>query len=275
MNKKTRKKPEALVWHHFTRHGDAVFLSLGKEIRIAVLSVATLAVACPDSAVAHMAMSQRPAEAEAQMALATSSGGEDEPLDLTALQHGDLLFCVASPSRDGIAQAIVSVTEGYDLQQVSHVAIVCKETDGQVYALEASGRHGVWLNPIDSFMVHSDHSADGKPLVLLGRLKDTSCVAASVEKAKTYLGRPYDFQYQPSDSALYCSELVHYAYLDADGKEIFPQVPMSFHDKSGQVTQFWKDYYSRWNMAVPEGEPGTNPGGISRSDQIDIIGKFF
>ena len=275
MNKKTRKKPEAIVWHHFTRHGDAVFLSLGKEIRIAVLSVATLATACPDAAVARMAMSQRPAADEEQLALATSSGGEDEPLDLDALQHGDLLFNVVSPSRDGIAQAIVSVTEGVDLQQVSHVAIVCKEADGTVYALEASGRHGVWLNPVDSFMVHSDHTAEGRPMVLVGRLKDTSAVAASVARAKTYLGRPYDFQYQPSDSALYCSELIHYSYLDGEGKYLFPQQPMSFHDHTGRVTLFWKDYYRQWNMAVPEGEPGTNPGGISRSDQIDIIGKFF
>ena len=263
------------MWHHFTRHGDAIFLSLGREIRIGVLSVATLAVACPDSSAAMMAMSQHPATDEDTTTAVASSPSGDEPLDLSVLQHGDLLFCVASPSRDGIAQAIVSVTEGIDLQRVSHVAIVCQEPDGRFYALEASGKHGVWLNPIDSFFVHSDHTSTGKPMVLFGRLKDTSCVAASVQKAKTYLGRPYDEQYLPSDSAIYCSELVHFSYFDHEGKEIFPQQPMSFHDQSGQVTPFWKDYYRQWNMSVPEGEPGTNPGGISRSDKINIIGKFY
>ena len=283
MKKTTFKKTEAIVWHQFTRHRDAIFLSLGREIRIGVLSVATLAAACPDSSAAKMAMSQRPAADEDGITAAASSasagaaspGSDDEPLDLSALQHGDLLFCVASPSRDGLAQAIVTVTEGIDLQRVSHVAIVCKESDGHTYALEASGRHGVWLNPIDSFFVHSDHTQAGLPMVLLGRLKDTAPAAAAVEKAKTFLGRPYDYQYMPSDSAIYCSELVHYSYFDAEGTPLFPQQPMSFHDKSGHITQFWKDYYEQWNMAVPEGWPGTNPGGISRSEKIEIIGKFY
>ena len=275
MNKTTIKKPEAIRWHHFSRHGDAIFLSLKKEIRISVLSVATLAVTCPNSSAARMAMNQHPTSVEQiNNASASSSGGEDNLLDLTALQHGDLLFCVASPSRDGIAQAIVTVTEGIDLQRVSHVAIVCIESSG-TYALEASGEHGVWLHPINAFFDHCDHTSEGNPMVLLGRLKDTSNVAASVEMAKTYLGRPYDYQYMPSDSALYWSELIHFSYFDTEGKEIFPQVPMSFHDKSGNIPSFWKDYYRQWNMSVPEGWPGTNPGGISRSEKIEMIGKFF
>ena len=275
MNKTTIKKPEAIRWHHFSRHGDAIFFSLKKEIRISVLSVATLAVTCPNSSAARMAMNQHPTSVEQiNNASASSSGGEDNLLDLTALQHGDLLFCVASPSRDGIAQAIVTVTEGIDLQRVSHVAIVCIESSG-TYALEASGEHGVWLHPINAFFDHCDHTSEGNPMVLLGRLKDTSNVAASVEMAKTYLGRPYDYQYMPSDSALYCSELIHFSYFDTEGKEIFPQVPMSFHDKSGNIPSFWKDYYRQWNMSVPEGWPGTNPGVISRSEKIEMIGKFF
>lgn len=61
MNKQLfQKKSKAIVWHQFTRHGDAIFLSLKREISIGVLSVATLAVACPDSATARVAMSQRP-----------------------------------------------------------------------------------------------------------------------------------------------------------------------------------------------------------------------
>ena len=275
MHQTSQKKPEAIRWHHFSRHSDAIFLSLKKEIRISVLSVATLAVACPDSSAAQMAMQPHATMEAAPDCAGTSSSGEDELLDLTALQHGDLLFCVASSSRDGIAQAIVSVTEGIDLQRVSHVAIVCQESNGEMYALEASGKHGVWLNPIHSFFVHCDHSAEGHPMVLLGRLKDTTSIASCVEKAKTYLGRPYDYQYMPSDSALYCSELVQLSYIDHAGEAIFPQVPMSFHDHNGQILPFWTTYYQQWNMAVPEGEPGTNPGGISRSDKITIVGKFF
>lgn len=267
------KKANAVRWQHFSRHGDAVFLSLRKEISIGMLSVATLMSACPDSSAARMAMRQH-------MATEQDSGSDsleesDSLIDVSSLMNGDLLFCVVSQSRDGIAAAIVDVTEGVDLLQVSHVAIACQGGDGKMYALEASSRHGVWLNPIDSFLVHNDHTADGHPMVLAGRLKDRSIADASVERAKAYIGRPYDFKYLEGDSALYCSELVHYAFKRNDGSFVFPQVPMSFHDATGKVTDFWKAYYKKWDMDVPEGWPGTNPGGISASDQIDIIGKFF
>ncbi len=267
-----QKKPEPIVWKQFTRHSDAVFLSLGREIRIGVLSVATLAASCPGNATAAVSMG---VQQSAGMVVAADVGPEDELLDVSELLHGDLLFTVTSPDRDGVAKAIASVTEGYDLLQVSHVAIVCQEADGQVYALEASSEHGVWLNPIQAFLDGCDHTSEGRPLVVVGRMKDRSNVGESVERAKTYLGHPYDNKYMPGDTELYCSELVHYAYLDNDGNALFPQEPMSFHDKSGKVTQFWRDYYREKNMEVPEGLPGTNPGGISRSSKIAIIGKLY
>ena len=77
------------------------------------------------------------------------------------------------------------------------------------------------------------------------------------------------------DSAFYCSELVQKCYLDADGHEIFPAIPMSFHDKTGIVTPFWKDYYARRGLEVPEGEPGSNPGDLSRSRHLSILFRFF
>lgn len=186
------------------------------------------------------------------------------------LEHGDLLFNVQNSGK-GLGGAIVDVTKGIDGAKISHVAIVCKEEDGSMYALEATGRRGVCLTPIDTFMVHAHKSEDGKPLVLVGRLKDRSMVVESVARAKKYLGRPYDWLYGDTEDAIYCSELVHFAYLDAEGNYIFPQQPMSFHDDSGKTTQFWIDYYKKYGLTVPEGEPGTNPGGISQSDKIEII----
>lgn len=268
-----KMKADRICWKQFSRHGDAIFRSLGREIRIGVLSVATLALATPDSASAMMAMSQQKhGEDDALASLASSE--EDDALDLSALQHGDLLFNVTSPTRDGLAQAIVNVTEGFEDLQVSHVAIVCKRR-GRIYALEASGENGVWLNPIESYFAKADRSAEGKPLVLLGRLHDVSGVKASVRNALKQLGKPYDDLYLPGDSAVYCSELVQMAYVDGKGNEVFPLIPMSFHDKSGNVTDFWKEHYAKRGMQVPEGWPGSNPGGISRSEKVVIVKRFF
>ena len=92
MNKKQlNKKPEAIIWHHFTRHNDAIFLSLKREIRISVLSVATLAVACPDSSAAQMAMSQQTPMNEERGTLAASSDDEDTLLDLLQMATSDSL----------------------------------------------------------------------------------------------------------------------------------------------------------------------------------------
>ena len=54
MFKKQQKlKADVIRWHQFTRHGDAVFLSLGREIIISTLSVATLLTATLQTAQAQ------------------------------------------------------------------------------------------------------------------------------------------------------------------------------------------------------------------------------
>lgn len=261
------------MWTHFTRHGDAIFLSIGRHICIGVLSTATLSAVSPDDSVAAMATNQRnDMMREENFA---HDDEVDETLDLSDLRHGDLLFCVAATKSTPVSTAITRSTQGFDALRIDHVAIVCQEPDNQLHVLESTSPHGVQLVPIHSFMARHRQKTTGKYLVVLGRLKDTATLSASVERAKTYLGRPYDFQYLPGDSALYCSELLHYSYFDSAGKPIFPQIPMSFHDDHGVILPFWHDYYRQWNMPVPEGQPGTNPGAISRSKHINIIGKFF
>lgn len=258
-----------IVWRQFTRRKDAAFLSLGKQISIGVLSVASLASVVPSSATAQT------------VRIATQGSPADEggittigATDMALLEEGDLLFNVVSPQADGLSVAITDVTEGYDLRSISHVAIVCKRGES-TFALEACGKHGVWLNPLDSFVVHADKSADGRPMILVGRLKDRTNVTASVSKALTYVGRPYDYVYMPTDEAIYCSELVQLSFTYADGREVFSQEPMSFHDSTGKVTDFWTSYYAERGLTVPEGLPGTNPGGISRSKEIDIIYSMY
>ncbi len=197
-----------------------------------------------------------------------------ESVKMPEMQNGDLLFNVVPPSGTELATAIADVTCDSDQVQISHVAIVRRRGD-DVFALEATTKKGVVLTPIDSFFAHADISADGKPYVILARLNDTTGVAQSVCRAEKHLGKPYDTLYMPDDSAIYCSELVQLAYLDGAGKAIFEQIPMSFHDASGNITDFWIEHYRHYNMEVPEGEPGTNPGGILRSEKLSIVERYY
>lgn len=81
-------KKEAVCWRKFTRRNDAIFLSLGKEIRIGVLSVATLAFATPDSAVAEVSMGSSFDMAEEEsMTLALAA----DETDGTLLQNAEVV----------------------------------------------------------------------------------------------------------------------------------------------------------------------------------------
>lgn len=176
---------------------------------------------------------------------------------IASLREGDLLFCAKQNGNP-----ITDVTQGVDGMKIDHVAIFHR-VGGKLFALEAIHK-GVCLTPIDSFMARRE-------TVVAARLKDTVGVALSVERALKYVGKPYDFNFMPDDSASYCSELVQKCYRYKNGELVFKPIPMSFHDKTGKITPYWKDYYSRQGLQVPEGEPGSNPGDLSRSGAIKII----
>lgn len=40
---------------------------------------------------------------------------------------------------------------------------------------------------------------------------------------------------------------------------------------TGEFYEGWIDYYNKLGASIPEGVPGINPGGISRSDKIKIL----
>lgn len=207
-------------------------------------------------------------------------GCSDERVSVSDLRGGDLLFVV-----NGQGNNITDVTDGVDGLGIDHVAVF---SDGDV--IEAIPKYGVVENPLDSFLVRL---SDGES-VLVGRIEGLD-VEESVTNARKFLGKPYDDIFMPSDSAIYCSELVQKSFVFKDGlkerdqnvKEVdskatgsgtkhfvFGTIPMSFHDSTGNVTEFWTKFYSARGLAVPEGEPGTNPGQLSRDPNVKILGRL-
>lgn len=185
------------------------------------------------------------------------------PLAAYDLQEGDLLFACSDT-----ANAITRVTSGVQDLPIDHVAVVHRigGDQGPLFVIEAV-KPAVCLTPIDSFLVSNSR-------ILVGRVNVEMDVHRSIRRCLAMVGKPYDDLYLPGDSAVYCSELVQMNYITPDGSLIFDPVPMSFHDASGKVTDYWKDFYSRRGMEVPEGAPGTNPGELSRRPQVTIVGKY-
>ena len=180
------------------------------------------------------------------------------------LREGDLLFHVNSEGN-----AITSVTTGVDALPVDHVGIVHRigGEKGLLYVIEAV-KPVVRLTSINAFL-------EENPQLLIGRVQDSLLdVPASIRRCLAMVGKPYDDLYLPGDSAIYCSELVQLNYVNTRGEAVFEPVPMSFHDGTGQVTEYWQAFYADRGMMVPEGAPGSNPGELSRRWQVKIIDIF-
>ena len=184
--------------------------------------------------------------------------------------EGDLLFqdLDSSPPCD----AIEKVTFGVDEAGFCHVGIATAEDHGGPQVIEAYGAVTA-AHPLSEFLARSKDNA-GRPKVIVGRLKESyrSRVPAAIQHARKLLGAPYDQFFLPDNDRFYCSELVWECFRDSAGKPLFELAPMTFKEpSSGEPMTVWRDYYAKLGVPIPEGVPGCNPGGLSRSEKINIV----
>lgn len=186
-------------------------------------------------------------------------------------QPGDLIF------RDSdcgpLCDAIEKVTEGYQGANLSHVGMAARDTNGQMVVLEAVSK-GVVATDLQKFLNKSE-DANGKSKIMVGRLKAPyrNLIPAATKEAVALKGKPYDKGFAIDNDAYYCSELIYEVFRRAnDGRPVFELNPMTFKDpQTGETLTAWQEYFSKLGIEIPEGEPGINPGGISRSPALDII----
>jgi hypothetical protein len=178
---------------------------------------------------------------------------------------GDLLF--QNLDCGGLCDAIESVTKGYQNQSFSHIGLVYVRNDS-VYIIEAIGKD-VHLTPLVEFKKRSKH-----PLVQ-GRLKNQyqQMIPKAIVFSLEQQGVTYDDVFLYNNGKYYCSELIYDAFAFANnGQPFFQLEPMTFKKPdTQQYFKAWVKYYKQLGVEIPEGQPGINPGGISRSDKIEII----
>ncbi|RYE22449.1 MAG: hypothetical protein EOP51_13225 [Sphingobacteriales bacterium] len=190
-----------------------------------------------------------------------------QQLEGVTLKTGDLLF--QNLDCGPLCDAIESVTEGFDGHDFSHNGLVYIKADS-VYILEAMGKE-VKMTPLASFAARSKHK------LYVGRLKPNyqPMIAKAIAFSLQNLHVPYDEVYLYDNGKYYCSELIYDAFKYANGGHPFFKLePMTF--KTAGKDEFnpaWVEYYKELNVPIPEGKPGINPGGMSRSEKLVILNK--
>lgn len=149
-----------------------------------------------------------------------------------------------------------------------HVAIVEVDSEGTAWLIDATPRKGVSREKLETKLLEEKGKA------VLMRLKDSTGVAASVQRAKGLIDSPYDFAFLPDNDAYYCSELVYECFLRPDGSHIFSCQPMNFLDSEGNLPEYWKELFEKLQMNVPQGLPGTNPEDLSHSTNLRSTSLF-
>jgi len=183
------------------------------------------------------------------------------------LQAGDLLF--REKSSGNISEAIDKVTQTSAETHFSHVGLV-EVTDAGIVVLHASPKGGTCIVSLEEFI----HPEGESVTVIAYRLKDEGqkAIPAAIQKARSMLGKPYNFSYILSDTAHYCSEFVYLAFA-ADS--VFKLEPMTFKDpKTNESLPTWVEYYQKMGIEIPERKPGCNPNGLAASEKLAKLGEI-
>jgi hypothetical protein len=107
------------------------------------------------------------------------------------------------------------------------------------------------------------------------RLRDTTGVAAAIERARKFIGQPYDYSFRPDNGKMYCSELVWESYLAPDGSRRFPARPMNFLAADGSLPRFWAELFAGLGEEIPQDIPGTNPNDMARDPQLKEVTRYY
>ena len=190
------------------------------------------------------------------------------------LQTGDLIF-VGIPAdysldADSMDSAISAATGGENELNRIHVAIA-EIQEGKTWIIDATIRHGVDRHPLDTFLRDFTLKDGSLPVFEVKRLRDKEIAEQAVQNAKQYLGRPYDQHFQPTDEALYCSELVYDSYLDAKGEPLFHAAPMNFKGPDGEFPIYWEQLFALLGQPIPQDVPGTNPQAMAEEKALRSV----
>jgi hypothetical protein len=182
---------------------------------------------------------------------------------LSQLCNGDLLFVQAETKN--LSGAISRVTNNNQSISFDHIAIL-EKIGNKINVLESSTKSGSTKVSYNDFI-----KTHNKTKIVLYRLKPQYqyTIPDAIVKANSMLGKPYNTSYILNEDSYYCSDFIERSFQKAN---IFELKPMTFiNPKTGKTDLFWKEFYDKLGLEVPEGKLGCNPNGLSQSPKIEKI----
>lgn len=186
------------------------------------------------------------------------------------LQTGDLLFRESAES--SLSKAIDAVTQTDKATHFSHMGLV-EIVGDSIFVLHADTEGGSCKISLREFIYPPSDSIPQERTVIAYRLKPDyqKAIPNAITKAKSMLGKPYNFSYVMNDRSYYCSGFVYRAFSK---DSIFKLNPMTFKDPdTGKFNPSWIAFYKELGMDVPEGQLGCNPNGMAASEKLMVIGR--
>jgi hypothetical protein len=169
-------------------------------------------------------------------------------------QIGDLVFM-------HLSCYVCSLIEKTTGSPFSHVGIIDQDAAGHWVIMMAGDPK---VSPVSLQYMMSRLSI--KPVVKRMRtLRGQQLARTAAFYARQYAGTPYDYNYILGTDRLYCSELIYFAFMNANGgRPVFPVKRMTFGA-----------YAAQWTGVLghppPEGQLGLSPADIARSPLLETI----
>ena len=198
----------------------------------------------------------------------TKALSEKEIISLKNIKNGDLIFVGAQTEE--LSGAISRVTKISEKTNFDHVGLIEKTSDS-IFVLHAAPMGGSQREEIHHFYTSQ---TEKKNKIVIYRLQKEyqATIPNAITKAKTMLGKPYNWLYILNDDELYCSDFVERAFRN---DEVFELIPMNFKNKeTGIIDDFWIDFYKKKGKEVPQDEPGTNPNQLASSEKLTRFGEL-
>ena len=198
----------------------------------------------------------------------TKALSEKEIISLKNIKNGDLIFVGAQTEE--LSGAISRVTKISEKTNFDHVGLIEKTSDS-IFVLHAAPMGGSQREEIHHFYTSQ---TEKKNKIVIYRLQKEyqATIPNAITKAKTMLGKPYNWLYILNDDELYCSDFVERAFRN---DKVFKLIPMNFKNKeTGIIDDFWIDFYKKKGKEVPQDEPGTNPNQLASSEKLTRFGEL-